>query len=177
MARNRLLIVDDERVVLDLLQTYISSMDYEIDTAGDGLAALDLLKINTYDIVLTDMIMPKMDGMELLKHIRQFYPQTDVIVLTGYDDSYNYTDVINAGASDFIAKPFQSDELRAKLRRVAREQKFVRQLKEVTDALEKQVAEKDASLEEAKKNLSRTLERLKDLQAQTIIAKYGKPRY
>jgi diguanylate cyclase (GGDEF)-like protein len=108
--------------------TYIASFGFDHDTAGNGLEAVQKLKKNNFSIVFTDMIMPEMDGMLLLKHIRENYPNIGVIVITGYGHTFTYTDVIKAGASDFISKPFNADELEAKLNRLVRELNLVRQL-------------------------------------------------
>jgi len=79
-------------------------------------------------VVLTDMIMPNIDGMELLKYINANYPKIKVMVVTGYERTFTYTDVIRAGASDFISKPFNTDELEAKINRLVREIELVSQL-------------------------------------------------
>lgn len=123
-----ILIVDDDPSILEILAAYVSSFGFANDTAENGLAALGKLKNKTYSIVITDMMMPNMDGMQLLKQINELYPQIKVIVVTGYDRTFTYTDVIRAGASDFIAKPFNPDELEAKLNRIVREQEMLQQL-------------------------------------------------
>ena len=125
---DKILIVDDDPVILELMGTYIASFGFEHDTADNGLEAVEKLKKNNFSIVFTDMIMPEMDGMLLLKHIRENYPKIGVIVITGYGHTFTYTDVIKAGASDFISKPFNADELEAKLNRLVRELNLVRQL-------------------------------------------------
>lgn len=123
-----ILVVDDDPVVLDLLSTYVENLGYVPTSATDGIAAVEALEKASFNIVITDMIMPQMNGMQLLQHIRTHYPRTSVIVVTGYDRTFTYTDVIKAGASDFISKPFSADELEAKLNRVIREQELVHQL-------------------------------------------------
>ncbi len=128
MQTDRILIVDDNPAILDLMGSYIESFGLEYDKAEDGLAAVEILKSNDFTIVCTDMVMPNMDGMQLLKHIRDNYPRIGVIIVTGYGDNYSYTDMIRSGASDFITKPFKPDELEAKLNRLVRELNLVRQL-------------------------------------------------
>ncbi len=125
---DNILIVDDDPVILELMGTYIASFGFDHDTADNGLEAVEKLKKKSFTIVFTDMIMPEMDGMLLLKHIRENYPKIGVIVITGYGHTFTYTDVIKAGASDFISKPFNADELEAKLNRLVRELNLVRQL-------------------------------------------------
>ena len=130
---NKILIVDDDPVLLNLLGNYISYFGLEFSTASDGQDAVEKLKKETFSVVITDMMMPKMDGMQLLQHIRSIYPQTNVIVVTGYDRTFTYTDVIKAGASDFIIKPFNSAELEAKINRILREQEMVSRLEFVSN--------------------------------------------
>ena len=125
---DKILIVDDDPVILELMGTYIGSFGFENEAAGTGKEAVEKLKKGDFTIVFTDMVMPEMDGMQLLKHIRDNYPKIGVIVITGYGHTFSYTDVIKAGASDFIAKPFNADELEAKLNRLVREQNLVQQL-------------------------------------------------
>lgn len=130
--KNKILVVDDDPAILKLLGSILSTIGYDFDTAEDGLVAVEKLEKNNYSVVVTDMTMPDMDGMELLKHIRDNYPWIDVIVVTGYTEKYTYTDVIKAGASDFISKPFNNDELEAKLNRVVREQQLIRKLEHLS---------------------------------------------
>ena len=128
MQTDKILIVDDDPAILDIMGSYIESFGFKYDKSKDGLAAVEKLKSGDFTIALTDMIMPNMDGMQLLKHIRENYPKIGVIVITGYGDNFSYTDVIRAGASDFMAKPLNPDELEAKLSRLVRELNLVRQL-------------------------------------------------
>ena len=114
-----ILLVDDDPSILALLEVFVSSYGYDSECATDGEEAVALLKDKEFDIVVTDVMMPKMNGLELLAHIQKYNPGIGVIVVTGFSDSISYTDVIRAGASDFISKPFNRDELEAKLNRPA----------------------------------------------------------
>lgn len=136
MGTHRILIVDDEKGTLELLTACISSFGLDYDTAEDGAQAIKKLQEGSFTIVLTDIIMPNLDGMQLLKYIRECYPNIGVIVITG-GPAYSYTDVISAGASDFISKPFNVNELEAKLNRLVRELTMIRELQHysVRDAL------------------------------------------
>ncbi|HLA27796.1 MAG TPA: diguanylate cyclase [Syntrophales bacterium] len=128
MRTHKILIVDDNPDMLDIMGSYIESFGFEYDKSKDGLAAIENLKNGDFTIVITDMIMPNMDGMQLLKYIRENYPKIGVIVITGYGDSFSYTDVIRAGASDFMAKPINLNEFEAKLSRLVRELNLFHQL-------------------------------------------------
>lgn len=128
MDTAKILIVDDDPTILDLLQHYISHFGLEYATATDGLDAVEKLRDDEFTIVLTDIMMPRMNGMELLNHIRDHYPAIAVIMVTGFTRDFTFTNVIKAGASDFISKPFNTDELEAKIKRVIREQNIIRKL-------------------------------------------------
>ncbi len=128
----RILAVDDDPQILKMLEITINSFGYQCSTAVDGLDALEKLAHGSFSLVLTDLTMPRMDGMALLREIKNHYPRLDVIVITGYAEKFSYTDVIKAGACDFIAKPFNIDELEAKLHRALREQTMLHQLEQLS---------------------------------------------
>jgi len=133
----KILIVDDDHEVREMLGGNIALFGYEYDTAEDGLAAIDKLKGDNFSIVISDIKMPNFDGIQLLQYIRKNYPFVDVIIVTGFGDKYSYVDVIKEGASDFLSKPFNIDELEAKLNRVIREQRLIKELLELTELLKK----------------------------------------
>ena len=124
----KILLVDDDPAILEVLADLMAIFGHEYVTARDGIEALEKLRQNFFHIVLTDMMMPNMDGMGLVKYINANYPNIKVMVVTGYDRTFTYTDVIRAGASDFISKPFNTDELEAKINRIARELELLNQL-------------------------------------------------
>ena len=124
----RILLVDDDPVVLEVMKSIIASYGFALATANDGQQALAKLQGDQFSIIITDINMPIMDGMELLQHVKDHYPKIGVIVVTGLSEHYSYIDVINAGAIDYMTKPFESSELLAKLRRVIREQTLIKEL-------------------------------------------------
>jgi two-component system cell cycle response regulator len=130
MAMDKILIVEDDPANLDLMGTYIDSFGYPYESAVDGRDAVEKLQDGSITIVITDIIMPRMDGMQLLEYVREHHPNIGVIVVTGFSDSFSYTTLIKAGASDFISKPFNVDELEAKLNRLVRELSLVRRLEQ-----------------------------------------------
>jgi two-component system cell cycle response regulator len=123
-----ILVVDDDELVLKTLRVLVSSMGYHCVSASSGLDAIEILKKTACDLVLSDLSMPDMDGMELLRHIIRHYSDTDVIIATGYSERTSYADVIRAGALDFIKKPIDQAELEAKLARALRERQMIRRL-------------------------------------------------
>lgn len=129
----KVLIVDDDPLILETICFFVSSFGFGCESASSGPEALDILTREKFQIVISDIVMPGMDGMELLKEIKNLYPEVGVIIVTGYAENYSYSDVIRAGAIDFISKPFQKDELEAKLDRVVREQNMIRELERLSN--------------------------------------------
>ena len=127
-----ILIVDDDDLVLKTLNVLISSLGYKCLLANDGLEATEVLAEKECDLILTDVLMPNMDGLELLLYVREKNPDIDVIVATGYSERASYADVIKAGAIDFIKKPIDQAELEAKLARAIRERKMVKELERLS---------------------------------------------
>jgi len=126
IAPQNILVVDDEEQVCDLLAEALTFMGHNVFTAADGHEAIDQMDNIPFAIVITDMDMPRMDGMELIRHITTHRNGTDIIAITGHTMKYKYTDVVAAGAADFITKPFTLNELEAKLNRLLRE-RYLRQ--------------------------------------------------
>ncbi len=127
-----ILIVDDDDLVLKTLNVLISSLGYECLLANDGLEAVELLSDRKCDLILSDVLMPNMDGLELLAYIREKRPEIDVIIATGFSEKASYADVIKAGAIDFIKKPIDQAELEAKLARAFRERRMVMELEQLS---------------------------------------------
>jgi DNA-binding NtrC family response regulator len=105
------LIVDDEEMMRSLLEKILSREGYNILTAVDGVAALEVLNTHEVDLVISDMKMPRMNGFELLKHVKQEHPRTGVIIMTAYGDTYTVKDALLLGAEEYITKPFKSYEI------------------------------------------------------------------
>ncbi len=116
-----IIVVDDEEGILKIVSQFIEFLGFSVRTVQNSLDVLRLMEEEEATIVITDLLMPRMDGMELIKELKSRWPDVDVIVMTGYAKDFSYTDVINVGASDFIQKPFNLNELEAKLRRIIKE--------------------------------------------------------
>lgn len=127
-----ILVVDDDELVRRTLSVLISSFGYHCLVAGDGVEAIAVLKSTAVDLVFSDIVMPGMDGLQLLEHIVENYKETDVILSTGYHEKASYSEVIKAGAIDFIKKPIDQAELEAKLARAIRERRMMRELERLS---------------------------------------------
>jgi len=115
MRKLSIIIVDDNRYILRSFSTFVKLRGHISHTAENGKEALDLLSAKKIDVVLTEMRMPEMDGMELLKKIKNDYPDTDVIVITGYGSIDDAVKAMKYGATDYILKPFSLDEVILKM--------------------------------------------------------------
>jgi len=107
----RILAVDDEAIVLDSLRKILVAAGYAIDTVESGREALGLVQRNKYDFVFTDLKMPEMDGLDVVKGVKHFSPESDVIVITGYATIESAVNAMKYGAMDYVQKPFTEDEL------------------------------------------------------------------
>jgi DNA-binding response OmpR family regulator len=107
----RILIVEDEKGIRNLLSYELSLRGYHVDTAGDGEEGLEKVRNERYDLIVSDIIMPKMNGLVALKHIKKISPETEVIIITGYATIENALQAMRDGAYDFVQKPFNLSEL------------------------------------------------------------------
>ncbi len=130
------LIVDDDAVIRDSLFEFLEMSDYKPHKASSAEEALTLLKTTDIDVVITDIILPGMDGLELTDAIKKS-SNADVIVMTGYSGTYSYEQVIDIGASDLVFKPVRFKELLLRLKRVLREQRLTRERIQMLGKLQK----------------------------------------
>ena len=112
------LLVDDEPKMGVVLKAGLESDDVSADVATSGTEALDLLGKKRYEVVITDLRMPDLDGIALLERIKQKWPETEVILITAYATSQTAVEALRKGAYDYVIKPFDMDELRLKVRHI-----------------------------------------------------------
>ena len=111
MGRGRILAIDDEPNIRRLIQSEFKLEGFDIAIAQDGEEALALLDDKVFDVVLLDIRLPRMNGIEVLKRLKQKAPQTEVVMITGYGDIKTAVESLKLGARDYITKPFKLDEL------------------------------------------------------------------
>lgn len=137
--KKSILIVDDEEGILQWLKIALEREGYDVQTALTGKKALDLIKSKYFNCVITDIKMEGMDGLELLKKLKEEDPELIVIIITAYGTFESVVEALRGGASDFITKPFRVDEITFRLRNVFEKDK----LKQENLFLKKKIAEED----------------------------------
>ena len=121
----RVLVVDDQRNMRATTAMMLRQAGHTVEEAEDGAGALQRLQAETFDVVLTDLRMPGMDGMELLRASRQAAPETEVIVMTGYGTIESAVEAIRSGAHDFLSKPFKESELLLRVAKAVEKRRLV----------------------------------------------------
>ncbi len=119
MTKTRILVVDDELSIIKFLRANLEANDYEVLAAMDGAEALQTFEIELPDLVILDIMMPKMDGFEVCRRIRE-WSQVPIMMLSARGDESDKVKCLDLGADDYITKPFGKDELVARVRAVLR---------------------------------------------------------
>jgi two-component system, cell cycle response regulator len=132
------LVVDDEEFVREPIVAMLERLGFKAESEGSGVDALERLTEKGYTFLLTDIRMPgSVDGLELIRQAKSKYPNICAIAMTGHSKEFNYVEVVNAGATDFVNKPFGIEELEAKIKRAIIERNTRQELKRlsITDSL------------------------------------------
>ena len=124
MKEFEILFVDDDRTILSLVQEYLTAFEYRISIVDSGLKALDIIKEKDFDVVFTDFKMPDIDGLELLAVIKEYRPDTEVIMVTGHGTMESAIQAMKFGSYDYIQKPFKLDILRILIDRIVEAKKL-----------------------------------------------------
>ncbi|MHB8755852.1 MAG: response regulator, partial [Candidatus Acidiferrales bacterium] len=111
MAGEKILVCDDEEAIREVVSTLLEARGYKCTVVGDGFRALQEIQKDSHDLVLSDIVMPEMDGMRLLRQIRSQDEDMPVIMVTAMHDISIALEAIRAGAYDYILKPFEKDQL------------------------------------------------------------------
>jgi DNA-binding NtrC family response regulator len=133
----RLLIVDDEQIALRNLEHIMEKEGYLVTGTQKGPNALKLLDEQWFDVVLTDMKMEKVDGMQILRKCKELYPDTEVIMITGYASIQSAIDAMKKGAYDYIAKPFKLDEVRKVVKEAIEKVRLKKENTQLREQIEK----------------------------------------
>jgi putative nucleotidyltransferase with HDIG domain len=141
-----ILVVDDEEAIREVVSTMLESKGYHCTAVSNGRAAQDYVKRVTPDLVLSDMIMPEMDGIRLLDWLRQYDPEVPVIMVTAIHDISTALEAIRRGAYDYILKPFEKDQLFLGVDRALQHRRLVMENRTYQRNLEELVEERTAKL-------------------------------
>lgn len=107
VGRPRILVVDDEASIREMLSKTLTLAEYDVDVAPDGRAALERLRLMPYDLLITDLKMPGLDGLAVIREARRYHPDLPVIIITGYSTEASAIEAINLGVSGYLTKPFR----------------------------------------------------------------------
>ena len=113
IEKDRILVVDDDPESRDIIKRLLTLSDYEVETVESGRDAVELLKRAEFKLVLTDLVMPGMDGIKLLSHVKSHYPDISVIIVTGRASNESKKEALEIGVEGLLSKPFTRDQLLA----------------------------------------------------------------
>jgi len=146
-----ILVVDDEELIRKMVVTILSKLGHSCLTAVDGVDALEKMKGNKIDAVVTDIKMPNMDGITLIGVLLTDYPGIPIMVMTAFEEEYSAGIAISVGAREFIKKPFSLDEFAIRLHKMINDAEALRRLKSGTGA--------DEEMQDLMKELEETLKK------------------
>lgn len=132
---HRILIVDDDPTIIENLSGLLSKNGYAVEGADSGEEALKAIEKEMYDVVVTDVFMPDVGGMNLLSEIKRTRPETIVILITGYPEIDKAVEAVKNGASDYIPKPFKIDEVRVAVEKAIHERRLTRKAPNALDEI------------------------------------------
>jgi CheY-like chemotaxis protein len=128
-SKYTILVVEDEESLRSLIVSFLSKLGHSSLTAKDGVEALDKIRGNKIDAVITDIKMPNMDGIILTSEISRQYPELPVMVMTAFDEEYSAGTAISVGAREFIKKPFSLDEFAIRLHKMINDSEILKRMK------------------------------------------------
>ncbi|NIM98905.1 MAG: response regulator [candidate division Zixibacteria bacterium] len=148
----RILVVDDELFVRELLLEFLSSQGYEVSLADSGENAVKVIQTELVDVVLLDLKMPGINGIETLKQIKRIDPNALAIIMTGYPTIESSIEALRHGAHDYVIKPFKLNELKSSIERALKEHR----LKSEIGQLKARIAQLEAELDKFSSPQKRT---------------------
>jgi two-component system response regulator PilR (NtrC family) len=113
----RIMVVDDEENIREVLSNYLETLGYEVVTASDGQNALEKFEPGAFDLIVSDLLMPNIDGLELLRKVREKDRDVVFLMITGYPSIETAVEAIKKGAYDYITKPFHMEDVKIRIER------------------------------------------------------------
>ena len=164
MEAEKILVVDDEEAIREVVSTLLEAQGYQVTIASNGRMGLEKFQADPHDLVLSDIVMPEMDGLKLLERVRANNKDVPVIMVTAMHDISIALQAIRAGAYDYILKPFEKDQLYLSVRRALEHRRLVLENRTYQRDLERLVAERTGqlslALQELEQSYDYTLEAL-----------------
>lgn len=154
--KERVLVVDDEEAIREVVSTLLEAQGYRCTPCSNGKIALDAFGKDSFDLVLSDIVMPEMDGLKLLAQLRSLDPDVPVIMVTAMHDISIALEAIRAGAYDYILKPFEKDQLHLSVRRALEHRRLVLENRTYQTELENLVGERTQQLSVALQDLEQS---------------------
>ncbi len=168
----QILAVDDDKSMREFLELILKRERYDVTCAKDGADAILLLKDNFFDLIITDLMMPAINGLEVLKKAKEIYPDIKVIVITAFGTIETAVEAIKLGAYDYITKPFNNDDLRQRIRRAIETQKIEHENKRLKQELGVKDGKWDIiGVSSIMQDIFNLIERVKDTRTNVLI--YG----
>src|ERR1700734_3685123 len=156
MPKQKILVVDDEEAIREVISTLLDAQGFQCTTCSNGKLGLEAFRNDTFDLVLSDIVMPEMDGLKLLTELRAEDPDVPVIMVTAMHDISIALEAIRAGAYDYILKPFEKDQLHLSVRRALEHRRLVIENRTYQSDLEQLVAERTQQLSIALQDLEQS---------------------
>lgn len=158
MLLRNVLVVDDEELYRQMLESALLTMGYSCEVSSSASEAIEKLAGKHFDLVISDLRMKGGDGVQLMTEAKAIYPHLSFVIMTGFTDEYRYQDIIDAGAMDYIGKPFELGELKAKLERIEREKRTLKQLERANEELKQAYAKLGRTLQQTVNALGSAVE-------------------
>jgi len=167
---SKILIVDDKDQMRDVLRKFLLAEKYSVETAENAKQALDKIGQTNYDLILSDIRMPGMDGTELLAEILRQDEHAIVILMTAFGSIEAAVQAIRRGATDYVSKPFQMEDVLFRIRRALNEKNLVKRVADLENQIQKQTAaQKIIGSSQSVKRLKQIIERLAPLEDTVLI--------
>ena len=164
----KILIIDDEKSIRNILTEILENEKYNVDSAESGIEGLKLVNKNKYDAILCDIKMPKMDGMEALKHIKKSSPDVPIVMISGHGDIEIAVETIKNGAYDYISKPLDLNKLLITIRNATDKISLIKETKKLKKKIDKtweMVGESEQLIK-----IKDMIERVAPIEARILIA-------
>ena len=169
MSKGDILIVDDEASCLAIISKTLENDGYTCETAESGQAAIDKMQAKSFALMISDIKMPGMDGLELFAKVREFDADMAVVMMTAFATCDSAIDALKLGASDYVTKPFKLDGVRISVQRALERRQLILENRRLCEHLEAQVQERTSELQQALKDLETAYFRTKEANRETVF--------